>query len=86
MSEVYCNNCGIKGHVYKDCKQPVLSCGNLIFRKDGEIPKILMVQRKDSLCYIEFIRGKYDIQDYKYIISLFNKCSFKECLVGIAYL
>ena len=78
MSEVYCNNCGIKGHVYKDCKQPVLSCGNLIFRKDGEIPKILMVQRKDSLCYIEFIRGKYDTYNIKYIQILIDKCNKEE--------
>ena len=37
MSEIYCNNCGLKGHMYKDCKQPVLSCGNLIFRKDKAV-------------------------------------------------
>jgi len=76
--EIYCNNCGLKGHMYKDCKQPVLSCGNLIFRKDTEEPKILMIQRKDSLCYIEFIRGKYDIYNINYIQILINKCTLEE--------
>ena len=78
MSEIYCNNCGLKGHMYKDCKQPVLSCGNLIFRKDTEEPKILMIQRKDSLCYIEFLRGKYDTYNIKYIQILIDKCTIEE--------
>ena len=71
-TNIQCNNCGMKGHLYRDCKNPVTSFGHIIFRKDRKEPEILMIQRKDSLCYIEFIRGKYDIQDYKYIISLFQ--------------
>ena len=26
-----------------------------------------MIQRKDSLCYIEFIRGKYDVFNIDYM-------------------
>ena len=59
---MYCNNCGKKGHLYKECKLPVTSCGNIVFRLDKDEPEILMIQRKDSLCYIDFIRGKYDIK------------------------
>jgi 8-oxo-dGTP pyrophosphatase MutT (NUDIX family) len=29
-----------------------------------------MVQRKDTLCYTEFVRGKYDIKNIKYISKL----------------
>ena len=75
---IYCNNCGIKGHMYKDCKKPILSCGNLVFRTDLDEPKILMIQRKDSLCYIEFLRGKYDIYNLDYIQLLIDKCSKDE--------
>ena len=75
---VYCNNCGIKGHVYKDCRYPVLSCGNLLFRQDKDEPQILMIQRKDSLCYIEFLRGKYDIYNLEYIQTLIDKCNIEE--------
>ena len=75
---IYCNNCGIMGHVYKDCKKPILSCGNLIFRRDGDEPRILMIQRKDSLCYIEFLRGKYDIYNLDYIQILIDKCNLEE--------
>ena len=70
-----CNNCGKKGHMYKDCKLPVTSCGHIIFRDDGVEPKVLMIQRKDSLCYIDFLRGKYDMRDLKYIQVLIDKCS-----------
>jgi 8-oxo-dGTP pyrophosphatase MutT (NUDIX family) len=75
---IYCNNCGIKGHYYKNCRFPVTSFGNLIFRTDGVTPKILMIERKDSLCYIEIIRGKYDLHNNQYIQILIDKCSIKE--------
>ena len=32
----------------------------------------LMIQRKDSLCFMEFIRGKYDIKNIQYIKQLLN--------------
>lgn len=66
------------GHVYKDCRKPVLSYGNLIYDNKSEEPKILMILRKDSLCYIEFLRGKYDIYNVSYIQTLIDKFSMKE--------
>jgi len=78
MKSIYCNNCGQRGHLFKECRRAVLSCGNLIFREDGIEPKVLMIQRKDSLCYIEFLRGKYDIFNITYIQILIDKCSVKE--------
>ena len=75
---MYCNNCGKKGHIYKECKLPVTSCGNIIFRLDKDEPEVLMIQRKDSLCYIDFVRGKYDNNNLKYIQILIDKCSIYE--------
>lgn len=75
---VVCNNCGIRGHVYRDCRNPVLSYGNILYRTDKDVPQILMIQRKDSLCYIEFLRGKYDIRNISYIQELINKCNNDE--------
>jgi ADP-ribose pyrophosphatase YjhB (NUDIX family) len=37
-----------------------------------------MVQRKDSLCYTEFIRGKYDIKNIRYISKLLKNMTFEE--------
>ena len=68
VKNVYCNNCGNEGHLYRHCRLPVLSFGVLCI--EGE--KILMIQRKDSLSYIEFLRGKYDTHNVKYLVKLFN--------------
>lgn len=72
---IYCNNCGNEGHLYRNCKLPVLSYGILCFTNQN---KILMIRRKDSLSYIEFLRGKYDIEDIQYIKTLLNGCSLYE--------
>jgi len=77
-SDIYCNNCGLKGHIQRDCRNPVLSCGNLLFRKDKDEPMVLMIQRKDSLCFIEFIRGKYDVFNIDYIQILIDKFTLDE--------
>jgi 8-oxo-dGTP pyrophosphatase MutT (NUDIX family) len=72
---LYCNNCGNKGHLYRGCRYPVMSYGIMCFTKDK---KILMIQRKDSLNYIEFLRGKYKLIDQKYILDLLEGCSVSE--------
>lgn len=72
---IYCNNCGNEGHMYRNCKLPVLSYGILCFTPDDNL---LMIRRKDSLAYIEFLRGKYDIEDIQYILALLNGCSLDE--------
>jgi 8-oxo-dGTP pyrophosphatase MutT (NUDIX family) len=87
---VYCVNCGEKGHVVKDCEGPITSFGiiafKMVYNKNDEkydknrqmmetiktiddntngfvdvYPKVkfLMIQRKDTMGYIDFIRGKY---------------------------
>lgn len=97
---IYCVNCGEKGHVLRDCNGPITSFGIIAFKsvynKREEIhdknkrikeilnivdttqdkgiyythphkedicyPKIkfLMIQRKDTMGYTDFVRGKYD--------------------------
>ena len=77
MQTHYSNNCGNQGHLYRQCKLPVLSYGILVFKLDPA-NQLLMIQRKDSISYIEFIRGKYELNNPKYIIQLFNHCSAQE--------
>jgi len=72
-----CNNCGKEGHISRNCKKPITSYGVLLFL-DEEIPKITMIQRKDSLCYIEILRGKYDIYDTTKLKLLLNRISKTE--------
>lgn len=42
---MYCNNCGLKGHVFRDCKDPIVSCGIILLLED----LVLMIRRKDSM-------------------------------------
>ena len=54
-----CNNCGKYGHLYKHCKIPITSFGVIIFRMNRGQREYLMIRRKDTLGYIDFMRGKY---------------------------
>ena len=88
-SNVQCGNCGIYGHIYKNCNKPILSYGIIGFKKfkqkndqilknnmfnslnsneDDFIIKYLLIRRKDSLSYCDFLRGRYDIEDSNMII------------------
>ena len=75
---MYCNNCGKLGHMSKECDKPITSYGVLLITSIDEIPKIIMIQRKDSLCYIELIRGKYNIDDDDRLKLLFERISVEE--------
>ena len=65
-----CANCGGYGHLYKSCNHPVISYGVICYKLVGSNPMFLMVQRKDSLSYVEFIRGKYNLENRTYIMKL----------------
>ena len=41
---MYCNNCGKKGHTYHKCNLPVLSYGIISFCNDKDTTKILMIR------------------------------------------
>lgn len=84
---MYCNNCGDKGHVFRSCPDPVISCGILFLRGVYEPLKlpvsasslsVLMVRRKDSMSYMEFIRGKYDSRDIEYLKRQFLNMTVQE--------
>jgi len=72
-----CNNCGKQGHVYNNCKIPITSYGVISFRKKETI-QYLMICRKDSLGYVDFIRGKYPLYNKKYIQNLVDEMTIQE--------
>ena len=75
-----CRNCGHLGHLYKDCPYPISSFGIICYRIEPETQNIeyLMIQRKDSLCFMEFIRGKYDLKKIDYIRQLLGGMTHQE--------
>ena len=54
-----CNNCGKPGHMFHQCKLPITSYGIIAFRPSDVGLQFLMIRRKDSFGYIDFMRGKY---------------------------
>lgn len=77
--EHFCNNCGKNGHIFNQCKMPITSFGVIAFRlnMDGAY-EYLMIRRKDTLGYIDFMRGKYSIHDKEYIVNMVKQMTASE--------
>ena len=73
-----CNNCGKQGHLFHQCKLPVTSYGIILFRSSLNGLQFLMLRRKDSFGYIDFIRGKYSPYNIDHIQSVVNEMSIYE--------
>lgn len=75
----FCNNCGKQGHLFNHCKIPITSIGIICFNKTENMKnKFLMICRKDSIGYIEFLRGKYPLYNRDYIQTLIDEMTVSE--------
>lgn len=92
----HCTNCGLTGHIFRNCLSPVTSYGLIAVRyqDDTHITSLfspsntvsngndsiqfLMIQRKNTLFFVELIRGKYNLQDDVYISKLLRGMTQKE--------
>jgi len=85
---VFCNNCGKLGHLFHQCKVPITSIGIIpirIVKKYNNIKKkyendieLLIIKRKDTLSFVDFMRGKYSVEDKNYILNLLNNMTINE--------
>jgi 8-oxo-dGTP pyrophosphatase MutT (NUDIX family) len=82
----YCTNCGISGHNFHHCLSPVTSYGIIAIRfpdcshisslysrsllQCSDAIQFLLIQRKDSLSFTEFVRGKFSHLDEDYMSKL----------------
>lgn len=114
-----CTNCGLMGHSYSKCNEPITSWGIILVKilsehksshedkgsdekidmkqfddQDGirvssigklesicnhmDLIRFLLVRRKHSLGYIEFIRGRYEKDNISGIIYLFQQMTPSE--------
>ena len=73
-----CNNCGKQGHSFHQCKLPITSYGIIVFRSSSFGVQFLMLRRKDSFGYIDFIRGKYSPYNIYQIQNIINEMSISE--------
>ena len=109
---IYCGNCGKKGHIYKKCHYPIISLGIICIKIDNlnlndlinntlsskikakfnnqyktiksvekylnSKLKFLLIRRKHSLGFVEFIRGKYEFDNFEYLLNIMNIMSKDE--------
>jgi 8-oxo-dGTP pyrophosphatase MutT (NUDIX family) len=73
-----CNNCGKQGHLFHQCRLPITSYGIILFRSSTNGLEFLMIRRKDSFGYIDFIRGKYSPYNIYQIQNIINEMSLTE--------
>jgi 8-oxo-dGTP pyrophosphatase MutT (NUDIX family) len=81
MSRTYsfCSNCGENGHMFHQCKKPITSNGVIAYTfKESQEPKYLMICRKDSLGFVDFMRGKYILHDKQYIQNIVDEMTVSE--------
>lgn len=79
-SFIFCNNCGESGHAFHQCKKPITSMGTIVFRYDETINeyKYLLICRKDTLGFVDFMRGKYPLTDKSYIMNIISEMTEDE--------
>lgn len=73
-----CNNCGKKGHVFSMCRLPITSLGVICFRKHESNIEVLMIRRKDSLGFVDFMRGRYDLYQKNHVLHLIDEMTIAE--------
>jgi 8-oxo-dGTP pyrophosphatase MutT (NUDIX family) len=73
-----CNNCGKQGHLFHQCKLPITSYGIIVFRNSQEGLQFLMLRRKDSFGFIDFIRGKYSPYNIHQLKTIIDEMSVDE--------
>jgi 8-oxo-dGTP pyrophosphatase MutT (NUDIX family) len=80
--KLYCGNCGKVGHTYKKCVDAIISLGIILYNTIQinnyyEI-KFLLIQRRDSIGFIELLRGKYQETDDTYLSKIIDIMTIEE--------
>ena len=78
VAHTLCNNCGKQGHSFHQCKLPITSYGIILCRPSSKGFQFLMIRRKDSFGYIDFIRGKYSPYNIEQLQHTINEMSIHE--------
>lgn len=79
-SHSFCNNCGESGHAFHQCNKPITSTGIICYKhcRDSGQRRYLLIKRKDTLGFVEFMRGKYRQKDASYLRRLVDEMTLDE--------
>lgn len=75
---IFCNNCRKYGHLFNKCKSPITSYGVILFRKLEDRIEYLLIRRKHTLGFIDFMRGKYSVSNRYYIMNMLKQMTCHE--------
>ena len=85
VKNVFCNNCRKYGHIFNKCKMPIVSYGVIVCRikpnlgaNTAPVPEFLMICRRRTLGYIDFMRGKYSTNNKFYILNMIKQMTVEE--------
>lgn len=56
---IVCLNCDKAGHSFKTCNRPIRSYGIIAYKRVNNDIKFLLIRRRNTIGYIDFLRGKY---------------------------
>jgi ADP-ribose pyrophosphatase YjhB (NUDIX family) len=74
------NNCNEKGNIYNSNITPITSIGIITYFYDEVIKqyKYLIIKRRNTFGFVDFIRGKYSLYNKTHIQNLFNEMTTNE--------
>lgn len=79
MTNIYCKNCGNYEHNYKHCQDPITSYGIILIKEnEDKTISFLVVQRKFTYEFVEFIKGRYKMDNIDYIYNLLKYLTVEE--------
>ena len=73
-----CRNCGKLNHHIKNCFEPKTSFGVILYKYIDRTLNILLIRRRNTIGFVQFIRGQYKVEKIDYIQKLFNVMSDHE--------
>ena len=76
--KIFCNNCGKNGHNFRDCNESITSIGIIAYTYIEGERKYLMIRRRDTLGFVDFMRGKYNINNKVYLMNIINEMTNSE--------
>jgi 8-oxo-dGTP pyrophosphatase MutT (NUDIX family) len=77
---LFCMNCGKNNHGYPQCQEPLSSYGIICFYRcpKTDAYQVVMVRRQHTMNYVEFLRGKYDVNSAEYLVEIFSGMTRSE--------
>ena len=79
-STEYCKNCNNEGHANSSCRHPITSIGVIVARTNAATSELelLMIRRKDTYGYVDFLRGKTPFNDIGKMEICIDEMSLRE--------